>query len=157
MTTAVDTNVLLDLLSPTSPRSEEARRALDEWSGAGPLVISEAVIAEASVAFATQADMEEFFRTGGLRLIPSSAETLFVAGSAWKRYLERRPRKLTCAACGTQNEVNCASCGSAMRSRQHLLPDFLIGAHAQVHASRILSRDRGFYRTYFAELDVVTY
>ncbi len=157
MTTAVDTNVLFDLLSPTSSRSEEARRALDEWSGAGSLVISEAVVAEASVAFATQVEMEEFFRTGGLRLIPSSAEALFLAGSAWKRYLERRPRRLICAACGTQNEVNCASCGNAIRLRQHLIPDFLIGAHAQLHAGRILTRDRGFYRSYFAGLDIVTY
>ena len=36
-----------------------------------------------------------------------------------------------------------------------VLPDFLIGPHAACHTSRLLARDRRYYRDYFTNLTVI--
>jgi predicted nucleic acid-binding protein len=40
-------------------------------------------------------------------------------------------------------------------ARDRVISDFFIGAHAQMHTERLLTRDRGFYRTCSRELSVL--
>ncbi|MGH3808749.1 MAG: type II toxin-antitoxin system VapC family toxin [Pseudonocardiaceae bacterium] len=152
MTTAVDTNILLDVLIPEAPHGEASERALAEAAGAGALLISEPVYAELAVHFAEQQALDRFLTDTGIRLEPSGAEALHRAGRAWSDYLRRRPTTLACPQCGAAQDVRCDQCGASIQPRQHVVADFLIGAHALVHADRLLTRDRGYYATYFADL-----
>jgi predicted nucleic acid-binding protein len=39
--------------------------------------------------------------------------------------------------------------------RSRVVADFLIGAHAVVRADRLVTRDRGFFRSYFSDLEIL--
>jgi predicted nucleic acid-binding protein len=100
MITALDTNVLLDVLIPDVPHNEESERALVEAVRAGALLISEPVYAELAVHFLNRADLDLFLTGSGIRLEPSGAEALYRAGRAWSEYSRRRPAPLACPRCG---------------------------------------------------------
>ena len=152
MTTAVDTNLLLDVLIPGAPHGDESERALAEAVRAGAIVISEPAYAELAAHFADRADLDGFLTDTGIRLEPSGAEALHRAGRAWSEYLRRRPATLACPHCGAPQEVRCDRCGASIQPRQHVVADFVIGAHAVIHGDRLLTRDRGYYGAYFPEL-----
>lgn len=152
MITAVDTNILLDVLVPGEIHGDESERNLGEAVGAGPVMISEPVFAELAAHFADRLELDRFLEDTGLRVESSAREALYQAGQAWSAYLRRRPTNLACPQCGARQEVRCSRCGTTIQPRQHVVADFMIGAHAQVHADRLLTRDRGYYSSYFPDL-----
>jgi len=152
MITAVDTNILLDVLVPGAPHGEASEQALTESLRAGATVISEAVYAELAAHFPAREELDRFLGDRGIRSQPSGAEALYLAGKAWREYLRRRPDSLVCPSCGASQDIHCARCGAHLLPRQHVVADFLIGAHGTVHADRLLTRDRGYYQTYFLGL-----
>jgi predicted nucleic acid-binding protein len=152
MITAVDTNVLLDVLIPDAPRGDESERALAEAVRAGAVVISDLVYAELAAHFPDRAELDRFLADTGIRLEACGAQALHRAGRAWKEYVLRRPAPLACPQCGAAQDVRCERCGASVQPRQHVVADFVIGAHALAQADRLLTRDMGYYATYFPDL-----
>lgn len=130
MKTAVDSNILLDILRPNLAHLASSRDALSQAAAAGPLIVSEAVYAETGAHFKRQSELEEFLADAGIELENSTAEACFQAAQAWRKYRAQ----------------------GGPRSR--MLADFLVGAHANSQAEQLLSRDRDFYVRYFPRLRV---
>ncbi len=128
MITAVDTSVILDVLTRDPAHGPSSLVLLERAYDEGGLVISDVVYAELAPQYANQEEQNLALSHLGISLVPSGLETAYLAGRKWSLY-----RK-------------------AGGSRTRLLADFLIGAHAQTHAQRLLTRDRGFFRQYFAEV-----
>ena len=129
MVTAVDTSVLLDVLL-NDPQHAPASIAALHWAAAeGSLAICDAALAEI-VPVLTAEDLPQFLADWKLTFLPSTQQVAILAGETFRAYLYRGGK------------------------RGRVVPDFLIAAHAQQLADRLLARDRGYYRDYFKQLDL---
>jgi predicted nucleic acid-binding protein len=156
MITAVDTNILLDILIPDSPYLRSSKQLLDEAYREGLIIISEIVYAELAVQFPDPEDIDVFLKDTGIEVLSSSKEVLIAAARAWSSFTKQRKKnlKLQCSICGHEAVITCSECGEQIIARQHILSDFLIGAHAFHNADLLLTRDRRYYQTYFPSLKI---
>jgi predicted nucleic acid-binding protein len=131
MITAVDTNVILDILAADQKFGVASLKMIKNCQQEGILVICEIVLAELSRYFEQLKNLTDTLDDLDIKVESLGEEACFLAGQAFLTYRMRSGK------------------------RDRILPDFLIGAHAQLRCSRLLTRDRGFYRDYFAHLLVV--
>src|SRR4051812_38956312 len=120
MTTALDTNVLLDVLVPGSPHGDESQQALDAAVADSGLVISEPVYAELGARFVHLHELDAFLVTTRVQLERSTRTTLHAAGRAWNEYSRRRPVAIECPECGAPQPERCAQCGGRNQARQRV-------------------------------------
>jgi predicted nucleic acid-binding protein len=155
--TAVDTNILLDILIPGEPHSESSKRLLDKHLLGGKLILCEVVFAELAARFPVEQELRLFLTETGMRLVPSNEKSLHIAGMRWAVFARKsREDRFSCSTCGNVFEVVCPQCRTVLTKRQLVLGDFLIGAHALVHADCLLSRDLGVYKSNFRDLKIVS-
>lgn len=154
MIVAVDSNVVLDILVPRSPHARGSRDALTAVLARDTAIISEPVLAGIAPAFTSFGELDEFLSGNSIALVPSTRRVLYAAGEAWRQY-RMRSRGTACGKCGAVVHVECPACGEPLAMRQHILADFIIGAHALQHADALLTRDRRYYKTYFPKLRLI--
>lgn len=131
MLTAVDSSVLLDVLTDSPAHADASEKALRQAAQEGGLIVCECVLAEVRPAFGSANEVDRFLADWQLRFVPSSRKSALLAGELFAAYLERAGRE------------------------SRVIADFLIGSHAQLHADRLLARDRGYLRDYFSRLKLL--
>ena len=131
MISAVDSSVILDVVTDDPRHADESEEALRWASREGQVIACECVLAEICPAFDGPDSFEEFLADWQMEFAPSSRQSATLAGRHFAAYLKRGGR------------------------RRRIVADFLIGAHAQTQADRLVARDRGFLRDYFSGLQLL--
>ena len=127
----VDTNVLLDVLQNDPQWADWSQGQLESASLTDSLAVNAVIYSELSMAFERIEELEAVLADASLGLEPIPREALFLAGKAFLSY-GRRP--------GT---------------KQGVLPDFYIGAHAAIGGLALLTRDAARYRGYFPKVEIL--
>ena len=131
MITAVDTNVLIDVVRDDPRYCIASANALRQCLREGRLVVCDVVWAELAALFPSESTLVTVMKELEAEFWPSNQTTSTLAGHYWKSYRQQGGK------------------------RQRVLADFIVAAHAMTQCDRLLTRDRGFYRTHFKGLTII--
>lgn len=131
MKTAVDSSVLFDIVKG-APSAAAAQTALEAALAHGSLCVCAVVVAELGRYFFDEQDLREFLAACQIDHDPLSMAAALEAAHIMRAYARNKG------------------------PRERVAPDFLIVAHATLQANALLSTDAGFFRNYFATLNVIT-
>ena len=131
MTTFVDTNVLISIMKPDEGLHSWSLERFQECQAKGPVISCDIVYCEFSMGMATKSEADTALSQFALERYPGNDEALFRAGVAYKNYRANKGPKL------------------------NVLPDFLIGALAEVVGAPLLTADHKDILKYFPKIKVI--
>lgn len=130
MITAVDTSVLIDIFAADNRYGAQSSEAIRKGIKEGNIIACSVVWAEVCAAFDNSNLAKDAFGKLGVAFSFVDESSAMLAGTLFTQYKRFGG------------------------SRSRIVPDFLIGSHALINADRLLTRDRGFYRQYFIDLEI---
>jgi predicted nucleic acid-binding protein len=133
---AIDSSVLIDLIGG-GMRAESAEECVRAALSHGPVVACDIVIGEVVSGLGSGSILLDALDESGISFMPLELRSAVRAGEMQRRYKER-------VRAGTQGKGSPRS-----------VPDFLIGAHALLQCTGLITRDAGFFRDYFKGLKVI--
>ena len=128
----VDTNVLFDVLADDPKWAVWSQGQMETAILADTLAINAVIYSELSMAFERIEELEAVLAEASLTVEAIPREALFLAAKAYLNYWRRQGTK------------------------QSVLLDFYIGAHAAMARCAILTRDANRYRTYFPTVKLIS-
>jgi predicted nucleic acid-binding protein len=133
---AIDSSVLIDLIGEDR-RAAAAEEAVRSALGQGPVVACDVVISEVVAGLGSGSILLDALDESGISFTPLELRAAVRAGEMQRRYKER------------------LRAGIEPRAVPRSVPDFLIGAHALLQCTGLITRDAGFFRDYFKGLKVI--
>lgn len=130
MITALDSSVLWAIIR-REVGHERWLAALIRAASEGPLIISPIAFAELAPSTSSEADLDTFLKRLAISYDAITPAAAHLAGLTFKKYRQ------------------------SGGPRMHLVPDFIIAAHAQVQANRLAATDRGYLRQWFPDLHLL--
>lgn len=128
---AIDSSVVIDLLTDAAGLAESAEASLRQALSVGPVVVCDVVLTEVVTALKNGAEALDALEAMGIAYSATESRSAIRAGEMQRRYRQRGGR------------------------RERTVPDFLVGAHAMLQCSALITRDDAFFRDYFKGLRLI--
>jgi predicted nucleic acid-binding protein len=128
----VDSNVILDILTTDPKWYQWSANKLSYLSESHNLIINDIIYTEISIGFDKIEDLDDVISESFFKILPIPKSALFLAGKAFLNYKRKNV------------------------SKNLVLPDFFIGAHAAILKIPLLTRDISRYKTYFPTIELIS-
>ena len=128
---ALDSSVLIDVLIADPQYADASETAIADALAASDVVVCDAVVAEVQAMLDTSVNLMDTLETLGIRYQPGTEQAAMRAGHMNKRFRARGGR------------------------RERVVADFLIGAHAMLQCTALITRDAAFFYYYFKGLKII--